>query len=228
MNIDKSIWLNIDIANINVFELAKAILPQCEYEIRCLNLNEVMYILKTKDESLIHKLLVPRFHYVTKEEEDDILNNAWDENKNYDTSPLPYGLYFPYLSIGDSLRKIPNLKNKSIDKLLVSYYTEEDGSCILGKQMLCRMIFIILHEFGHYVSYKKFHSKKDFALFVHKSKEKYREYCSSVENGEVSVCNEKQNDLYRNAADEYEADHYALENLDLYMNKALLWIIKRQ
>lgn len=27
MNIDKSIWLNIDIANINVFELAKAILP---------------------------------------------------------------------------------------------------------------------------------------------------------------------------------------------------------
>ena len=42
------------------------------------------------------------------------------------------------------------------------------------------------------------------------------------------MCNEKQNDLYRNAADEYEADHYALENLDLYMNKALLWIIKRQ
>lgn len=29
MNIDKSIWLNIDIANINVFELAKAILPRC-------------------------------------------------------------------------------------------------------------------------------------------------------------------------------------------------------
>lgn len=57
MNTDKSIWLEIDITDINFFELAKAILPQCEYPVRCLKPNEVRDILKTKNESLIHKLL---------------------------------------------------------------------------------------------------------------------------------------------------------------------------
>lgn len=228
MNTDKSIWLEIDITDINSFALAKAILPQCEYPVRCLKPNEVRDILKTKNESLIHKLLVPRFHYVTKEEEKDILNGVWDENKKYDEGFMPYGLYFPYLSIADSFLVIPNLRNTSIDKLLEPHYTEEDGSYILQKQMLCRTVFTILHEFGHYISYKKFHNKKDYALFVHKSKEKYSEYCKSVRNGEIRPCTETQNDLYRNAADEYEADHYALESLDLYMSKALLWIIKNR
>ena len=228
MNIDKSIWLNIDIANINFFELAKAILPKCEYQIRCFKPNEVMDIFKIKDESLRHQLLVPRFHYCTQEEEDDILNNVWDENKKYDDGSMPYGLYFPCLSIGDSFRKIPNLKNESIDKLLVPYYTEEDGSYIFSKQMLYRTVFIILHEFGHYVSSKHFQNKKDYALFVLKSKENYMKYFNSAKNGEINPCSATQNDLYRNAAAEHEADIYALENLDLYINKALSWITQKR
>jgi len=47
MNTDKSIWLEIDITDINFFALAKAILPQCEYPVRCLKPNEVRDILKT-------------------------------------------------------------------------------------------------------------------------------------------------------------------------------------
>lgn len=228
MNIDKRKWLNIDIANINFFELAKAILPKCEYQIRCFEPNKVMDILKIKDEFLIHELLVPRFHYCTELEGKDILNNAWGANKKYNDGSMPYGLYFPYLSIGDSFRKIPNLKNESIDKLLVPYYTEEDGSYIFSKQMLYRTVFIILHEFGHYVSFKHFQSKKDYVLFVYKSKENYMKYCNSAKNGEINPCSATQNDLYRNAADEHEADLYALENLDLYINKALSWITKKQ
>lgn len=219
-------WIQGKIEEYSFLKLAKNVLPQTEFPI---------YSYPCVDKALqqgmerIRVDMIPRFHYVTKDEEKAILNGTWDDKMNYENSVLPYGFYFVDIPMGMLRHYFPEwFKNEVIDEMIKPYYIEKDGSMCFSKQILTTAVFCILHEYGHYLDYKRL-GKRKAALWAYESKTKFREndfvLCEMKKNGTLTeeLC-KKREKLYRECADEYSADMYALSKLEEKVNEAFEYI----
>ena len=212
-----NIWMNLEIEYYSFYELAKIMLPKCEYEVFKIKDELVNAAITMPKQFGNNQLLIPRFHYVTNAEEKDILADAWDENKQYEVEAMPYGFYFPDCPLYLMNRVIPGGFDKIIEQKIEKYYYE-DNCLILNKRLLYQAVFIILHEYGHYLSYKRFGGDKvAYAKHVYETKRSFREY-ERILKDKIQIITDDENRerllIYRNGAEEKFADDYALEHLE--------------
>lgn len=242
MQIDVNTWINLNIENCSFVELAKYIIPKCEFEVRSYKKEFTDVILKLASNGMGYKAglsherikkmqydaFVPKFFYATKEEERDILAGSWDCEKNYEVSEMPYGFYFPDYSLGDLKRVYPGIFDPVVDKMITPLYKERNGDILFPKQLLYRCVFIILHEYGHYVDYKNFSNKASYAEYVYKSKAPVRDFQEKYKNGQIHEENPNLQEkiIYRECSDERAADDYALKNLDSAIMSAIEYLRK--
>lgn len=217
-------WLQGKIEEFSFLYLAQALLPETEFPI--VSYPGLEHYLALGVEKY-RKALIPRFHYVTKQEERDILNGCWEANKDYEDINMKYGFYFPDVPIGELSKLFPVwFCDQFVDNLIKSYYTEDNGSIYLSKKKLVTAVFIILHEFGHYLDYKKMESTEAFAKWVYNAKAPFRANETEIMELHKSgtLTEERYNTrwkVYRDCDDEKSADTYALENLEAKTAEAL-------
>lgn len=178
----------------------------------------------------LRKSLQPRFHYVTKEEEKAILDGSWDSSHSYEDEIMKYGFYFPDAPIGQLDRLFPSwFRDPCVDELVRSFYVEDSGEVYFARKYLTTAVFCILHEYGHYVDFKRFESKDQYALWIYDAKKPLRDYDSEIkqlsESGQLTgeefeVRNRQRRNIYRECADEKSADNYALSLLECKVNEA--------
>lgn len=218
-----SIWMNLEIETYSFLQLAKDIIPECEYPVYGRDKNAIVATLQAGTKELQYKFLIPRFHYITGVEERAIFDGVWDETTDYESSEMPYGFYFPDCELSMLKNVLPGGFDEVIDKLIESNFYE-DNCLVFNKQLLYRAVFIILHEYGHYISYKKCSfGKVRFAHFVHDSKQKFREVDEELRK-KASITKEEQFmrlQVYRNCPDEKEADDYAFAHLEAAVQCAI-------
>lgn len=224
-----SIWMNLGIEDYSFYELAKNILPKCEYEIFRISeevVNAAILMPKRFENS---QMLVPRFHYVTKNEQQDILDGKWKTDIKYELEIMPYGFYFPDCALRFLGRVIPGGFDPIIEQKIEKYYYE-DGCLVINKRMLYFAVFIILHEYGHYISFKKYDGDKAaYARHIYDSKEEFRKY-ENILKDKTKISREENDErllIYRNGEEEKFADNYALEHLEDAVQEAIS-IIKKQ
>lgn len=217
-------WLKDNIEEFSFLSLAQKLLPETEFPI--VSYPGLEHYLVPGAEKY-RQTLIPRFHCVTKQEEKDILNGCWLSDKDYEDSNMKYGFYFPDVPIGSLGRLFPDwFCDPYVDKLVKPYYTEANGSIFISKKRLVTAVFIILHEFGHYLDYKKHDSIKTFAQWVYHAKTPFRENDAEIIalNKAGMLTEERYNarwKVYRECDDEKSADMYALENLQAKTAEAL-------
>lgn len=226
-----NIWVQKDIENYSFYALAKDILPKTEYQIRTYPFS--WEILKSGRESDVLGV-IPQFYYVSKEEENAILSGTWLPNINYECELMPYGFYFidlPLIYIDTFFKSW--FANEQVDALVKPYYTSSNGLVMYSRKLLATAVFIILHEYGHYLDYKKLGSKEKYCLWVYNAKKKYRAYDNEIRM--LSSTHElteehlkKRNEMYRQCKDENSADQYALRNLKQKIEEALNHIPNRK
>lgn len=217
-------WLKDNIDEFSFLSLAQKLLPETEFPI--VSYPGLEYYLVPGAEKC-RQALIPRFHYATKQEEKDILSGCWLADKDYEDTNMKYGFYFPDVPIGSLERLFPSwFCDSNVDSLIKTYYTESDGSVYFSKKKLVTAVFIILHEFGHYLDYKKMESTEAFAKWVYNAKAPFRadetEIMELHKNG--TLTEERYNTrwkIYRDCEDEKSADTYALENLQAKTAEAL-------
>lgn len=208
-------WIQGKIEEYSFLELAKILLPSTEFSTFSYPCVQVAML---PDMEKIRKNMIPRFHYVTKEEEQAIFNRNWNAEKNYENSEMLYGFYFVDVPLGQLARNFPDwFKDKAIDELIKPYYTEEDGSICFSKKILTTAVFCILHEYGHYLDYKRL-GKEQAVLWACEAKKPFIEIDSKFKqmNKQGTVTKElyeKRKIVYRNCEDEHSADMYALSHL---------------
>lgn len=215
-------WILGKIEEYSFLELAKALLPDTEFPV--LTYPYIQTVLQFNlREMKIH--LVPKFYFVSKQEKQDILDGIWNENKNYEDKENPYGFYFVDVQIGKLGYYFPEwFKDKAIDRLIRPYYEETNGNIIFAKRQLTTAVFCILHEYGHYLDYKKL-GKKEMTIWVHEAKIPVKAYDEKIRllnaQGKLTeaICEER-NMLYRECEDEHSADIYALSHLKGKVNEA--------
>lgn len=140
---------------------------------------------------------------------------------------MKYGFYFPDVPIGKLEVLFSDwFCDPFVDNLVEPYYTEDDGSFYFSKKRLVTAVFIILHEFGHYLDYKKFGSTESFAKWVYDAKAPFRENDVEImalhQAGTLTEERYKARyKVYRDCDDEKSADMYALENLQAKTAEAL-------
>lgn len=219
-------WIQGKIEEFSFLELAKIVLPSTEFPV--FSYPYVQEAMLPNMETM-RENMIPRFHYVTKEEEQEILSGNWNAEKNYENSKMPYGFYFVDVPLRKLARYFPTwFKNEVIDEMIKPYYIEKDGSMCFSKQILTTAVFCILHEYGHYLDYKRL-GKRKAALWIYESKTKFREndfvLCEMKKNETLTeeLC-KKREKLYRECADEYSADMYALSKLEEKVNEAFEYI----
>ena len=223
-------WFSGAIEMTSYLKLAEFLLPETEFPVRSYPVS--MDLLLPKYEDIRNDFMLPRFHYATSEEEEAIHAETWKSSVDYNQPDFPYGFYFIDVPIG-CLRTHFSLwfNNKQVDELVKPYYLEEDGSCILSKQILTIAVFSILHEYGHYLDYKKFDSKVEFAKWIYESKQPFREYDESIlklkeRNQLTEDYYNKRWLVYRQCQDERSADVYAINNLQENVSKAINHIFR--
>lgn len=212
-------WIQGKIEEFSFLELAKIVLPSTEFPV---------FSYKYMQEALLSNMekmraiMIPRFYYATKEEEQAILSGKWNGEKNYENSEMPYGFYFVDVPLGQLTRYFPDwFNNKSIDDLIKPYYVEKDGKMYFAKKTLTTAVFIILHEYGHYLDYKRL-GKKQMVLWENEAKKDFKEYESELKlrkklTKEIRIEHQK---LYRQCEDEYSAELYALSKLKKTVSNA--------
>lgn len=215
-------WFQSSIEEYSFYDLAKNIIPETEFCVRKYPNINLMIVLS---EEKYQKLLQPRFHYVTKKEEAAILSGEWDEKFDYEEVDMKYGFYFPDIPL-KMLSQFSWYKDENIQKLVAPYYTETDGRIVLSKKKLTTAIYCILHEFGHYIDYKKFDDKSKCAMWIYECKKPFREYDELILKLDKEGCLDRETynlrtKIYRECQDEFSADKYALEHLRENVLKAL-------
>lgn len=221
-------WFQGKIEEYSFLKLAQKILPQSEFPI--VSYPYVKESLQFGMES-VRKNMSPRFHYITKEEELAIFNDTWDNKRDYENEEMKYGFYFPDVPIGYLESYFTSwFKDKYVDEMLKTYYTEKDGSIYFPKRSLVIAVFCIWHEYGHYLDYKKRKSKMEYAQWIYESKAPFREYEKKIEElketGSLTAeAYEVRNKIYRECVDEHSADIYALNNLSEKVSEAfeIIW-----
>lgn len=219
-------WIQGKIEEFSFLELAKIVLPSTEFPVF-----SYPYVQEATLPNMekMRANMIPRFHYSTKEEEQAILSGNWDAEKNYENSEMPYGFYFIDVPLGELSRYFPTWFNdKNIDELIKSYYTEEDGNICFSKKTLTKAVFCILHEYGHYLDYKRL-GKEQVALWIYDAKSIFREHELKIkemqEQGTLTKeIYESREKIYRNCEDEYSADMYALSQLRNKVREAFEYI----
>ena len=213
MNYNMTVWVKLGIQELNFLEMAKLIIPECEFPVYA---SKSFSGIELAKKEVRHKALCPRFHYITKAEEQDILTDRWDKTKSYADDFMPYGFYFPDYSLGEVQRICPGICDEVIDSMIEANFYE--GNClVVDKRLLYRMVFVVLHEYGHYLTYKKMNfDKVSYGKFVYASKKDFHEERKRLENNLQRTKEEIYHNqvTYRKSADEKEADEYALENLE--------------
>lgn len=218
-------WLQGKIEEYSFLRLAKQVLPESEFPI--LSYPFAKEALMSSKMELMREKMIPQFLYITKSEEQAIFDGTWNANTDYEHRIMKYGFYFVDVPLGNL-----DISFKSwfcdlvIDDMLKPYYSEDDGSICFSKRLLVKAVFCILHEYGHYVDYKKFNSKKELAMWIYKAKEPYRKMDTYVRkmNQEGHLTDELLKErcrVYRSCEDEYSADQYALRHLNEMVDKAL-------
>ena len=211
-----SIWMNLGIEDFSFLELAKIIIPKCEFEVFSIKEECVYAAIMKPNEFGNNEILVPRFHYVTKKEQDDILSDVWDENKKYELDIMPYGFYFPDCPLRFLKRVIPGGFDEIIENKIKNYFYESN-CLVFNKRLLYMSVFIILHEYGHYISYKSFNSNKvAYAKHVYEAKKSFITYENMLKDKGV-VSKEEMLErlvLYRSGEEEAFADQYAIEHIE--------------
>lgn len=211
-----SIWMNLGIEDFSFWELAKIIIPKCEFEVFSIKEECVYAAIMKPNEFGNNELLIPRFHYVTREEQNDILAGIWDASKKYELDIMPYGFYFPDCPLRFLKRVIPGGFDEIIEKQIEQYFYE-DNCLVFNKKLLYMSVFIILHEYGHYISYKNFNSNKvAYANHVYEAKKSFLAYENILKEKSVVSQEEKHERLviYRSGEEEAFADIYAIEHLE--------------
>lgn len=217
-------WLQGNIEEYSFLSLAQKVLPETEFPI--VSYPGLCYYLVPGAEKY-RKALIPRFHYATKQEEQDIFDECWSADKDYEDANMKYGFYFPDVPIGKLEVLFPEwFCDPYVDELVKPYYTEDTGVVYFSKKRLVTAVFIILHEFGHYLDYKRFGSTESFAKWVYASKEPFRENDAEImalhEAGALTEEGYKARwKVYRDCDDEKSADTYALTNLQAKTAEAL-------
>lgn len=217
-------WGQCNIEEYSFLSLAQSILPETEFPV--VSYPGLEHFLVPGAEEY-RKELVPRFHYATKQEERDILDGCWKPDKDYEDVNMKYGFYFPDVPIGKLEVLFSDwFCDPFVDNLVKPYYVENNGCVYFSKKRLVTAVFIILHEFGHYLDYSKFGSTESFAKWVYDAKAPFRENDAEImklhEAGELTK--ERYNargKVYRECEDEKSADMYALENLQAKTTEAL-------
>lgn len=219
-------WIQGKVEECSFLELAKIVLPKTEFSVFSYPyVQEAML----PDMEKMRAKMIPRFHYVTKEEEQAILSGNWNAEKNYENSEMPYGFYFVDVPLGQLAGYFPTwFNNKNIDELIKPYYTEKDGSICFSKKTLTTAVFCILHEYGHYLDYKRL-GKEQVALWTYEVKVLFRENELKLqkmkEEGTLTKeIYESREKIYRNCEDEHSADIYALSHLNKNVDKAFAYI----
>ena len=128
----------------------------------------------------------------------------------------PHSAIKGQVSLGEVQRICPGIGDEVIDSMIEANFYE--GNClVVDKRLLYRMFFVVLHEYGHYFTYKKMSfDKVSCGKFVYASKKDFREERKRLENNLQRTKEEIYHNqvTYRKSADEKEADEYALENLE--------------
>lgn len=129
---------------------------------------------------------------------------------------MQFGFYFPDCPLRLLGKVLPGGFDKVIDTKIENNFYE--GNCLVfNERLLYRAIFIILHEYGHYVSYKCFDEDKvAYVKHVYDSKTEFREYEKEL-NNKLKITEEecmKRLQIYRDGKEEKFADDYALERLE--------------
>ena len=218
-------WIQGRIEEYSFYRLAKQILPESEFPVLSYPFAKES-LMSSKMESMREKM-IPQFLYITKKEEQAIFDGTWNENTNYEHEIMKYGFYFVDVPLGNLDISFKSwFCDQIIDDMLKPYYSEDDGSICFSKRLLVKAVFCILHEYGHYVDYKKFNSKKELAMWIYKAKEPYRRIdtyvCKMNREGHLTeeLLKERRR-VYRNCKDEYSADQYALNYLNEMIDKAI-------
>jgi hypothetical protein len=213
-------WIQGKIEEYSFLKLAQKIMSPTEFPVVSYPYIKEVLCLNTPESEQARKKMIPQFFYVTKEEENAILDGKWDAEKDYEDPNMKFGFYFMDAPMGWLEKIFPDFfKDEVLDELLKPHYVENDGSICFSKRLLVKAVFCILHEYGHYVDYSRFESKKDFALWVYKSKVQFIEYDKKIQNvnnkaNSLEMINATRSRIYRECAHEHSADMYALENLD--------------
>ena len=215
-------WINLGIDECNYLDLAKFIIGDCEFEVRSIENPFGKYgeqIMREKG------LLNPRFVCFTNKEQEDILNGKWEEDKNY-SEDMPYGFYFPNCTIIMLEREVPGIFDETITSKIEKYFC--DGKKIdLYKRCLYVAVFVVLHEYGHYLTYKRMKFNK--VKYVKYTLDAQRPCIEMKERlkarGNITEEDNRQlKNIYRECIDEKEADEYALENLEETMQKVVSYL----
>lgn len=219
-----NIWIQLDIENYSFFALAKGIIPKTEYSVRPYPCSGEL--LQPKMEQLREKA-IPQFYYVSNKEEQDILSGIWSPDINYGHDKMPYGFYFVDLPLKYMENYFQSwFCNKQVDALVRPYYVSSNGLVIFNKRLLVTAVFIILHEYGHYLDYKRLGSKEKYCQWTYNAKKQFREYedeLTKLSTKQIITAEQlnRRDELYRLCEDEHSADLYALDNLDSKINEAL-------
>ena len=218
-------WIQGRIEEYSFYRLAKQILPESEFPVLSYPFAKES-LMSSKMESMREKM-IPQFLYITKKEEQAIFDGTWNENTDYEHEIMKYGFYFVDVPLGNLDISFKSwFCDQIIDDMLKPYYSEDDGSICFSKRLLVKAVFCILHEYGHYVDYKKFNSKKELAMWIYKAKEPYRRIdtyvCKMNREGHLTegLLKERRS-VYRNWKDEDSADQYALNYLNEMIDKAI-------
>ena len=214
-----SSWINLGIDECNYLDLAKFIIGDCEFKVRSIpnswgELGEV--VMQKKG------LLVPRFLCFTIKELEDILSGHWKKDKNYEEE-LPYGFYFPDCTIIMLEKKVPEIFDDTITNQINKYFCE-DAKIDLYKRCLYVAVFVVLHEYGHYLAYKRMGFDKEkyvkYTVDAQRPCDEARKRLIARENITESECHELK-EIYRQCIDEKEADDYALNHMEETMQKVM-------
>lgn len=216
-------WIQGNIENYSFLSLAKLLLPETEYPI--LSYPHLESFLLPGAEK-IRDAIIPRFHCVSKMEYEDIKDNSVDHNKEYDEE-LSYGFYFPDVSLGELGYFFPKwFVDPCVEEIIRRFYTEEDETVYIAKRILVSAVFIILHEFGHYLNYKTCETKEEYVEWVYESKTPLRKIEDEIKKqSDNPVIMKELLDLrlkiYRECEEEHLADLYALDHLEEKVQEAL-------
>lgn len=217
-----SIWLNLGIDECNYLDLAKFIIGDCEFEVTC-----VQNQFGKAGESVLRSLglLKPRFFCFTTEEEKDIISGQWKEEKNY-VEEMQYGFYFPNCKIIELERIVPEIFDNTITTKIEKYFF--DGTKInLYKRCLYVAVFVILHEYGHYLTYRRmgFDKEKFVKYTVEAQRPRVELQERLMAKGSMTeVESYELKKVYRECIDEKEADDYALEHLEETMQRVIEYL----
>ena len=212
-------WINLGLDECNFLDLAKFIIGDCEFEVRSIEnpFGEVgELIMREKG------FWNPRFFCFTKKEQEDVIIGQWKEDKIYNED-LPYGFYFPNCTINMLEHKVPEIFDETIVNKIKGYFFE-DSRLDFYKRWLYVAVFTILHEYGHYLAYKrmKFDKVKYVKYTIDAQRPRIEMQERLKDKGNITERdNLELKKIYRECVDEKEADDYALEHLEETMQRVI-------